>query len=220
MKYEEAVSRCWAEIDVDALLENYRTARGMLAPECELICVMKANAYGVGVRQVAKLLRAEGAKTFAVACVSEAEEVLDEVPDADVLVLGLAGALEAERAIRRGILLTAFSENSAATIAAAAERAGKMARVHGKIETGLHRLGFDPADVNALTALAILHQLQAAGYDLPEDRMADTGSTPAIPSAWCSTPNAIWARCAPARGCTACVPTATSTRSAAAPWSR
>lgn len=154
MKYEEAVSRCWAEIDVDALLENYRTARGMLAPECELICVLKANAYGVGARQVAKLLRAEGAKTFAVACVSEAEEVLDEVPDADVLVLGLAGAPEAERAIRRGILLTAFSENSAATIAAAAERAGKMARVHGKIETGLHRLGFDPADVNALTALA------------------------------------------------------------------
>ena len=58
MKYEEAVSRCWAEIDVDALLENYRTARGMLAPECELICVLKANAYGVGARQVAKLLRA------------------------------------------------------------------------------------------------------------------------------------------------------------------
>ena len=126
MKYEEAVSRCWAEIDVDALLENYRTARGMLAPECELICVLKANAYGVGARQVAKLLRAEGAKTFAVACVSEAEEVLDEVPDADVLVLGLAGALEAERAIRRGILLTAFSENSAATIAAASESLSTM----------------------------------------------------------------------------------------------
>ena len=43
-------------------------------------------------------------------------------PKGDVLVLGLAGALEAKRAIRRGILLTAFSENSAATIAAAAER--------------------------------------------------------------------------------------------------
>ena len=51
MKYEEAVSRCWAEIDVDALLENYRTAHGMLAPECELICVLKANAYGVGARR-------------------------------------------------------------------------------------------------------------------------------------------------------------------------
>lgn len=154
MKYEEAVSRCWAEIDVDALLENYRTARGMLAPECELICVLKANAYGVGARQAARLLRAEGAKTFAVACVSEAEEILDEVPDADVLVLGLAGDLEAERAVRRGILLTAFSENSAKTITAAAERAGKTARVHGKIETGLHRLGFNPDDVSALIALA------------------------------------------------------------------
>lgn len=154
MKYEEAMSRCWAEIDVDALVENYRTARSMLAPSCELICVLKANAYGLGARQTAKILRAEGARTFAVACVSEAEEILDEIPDADVLVLGLAGGTEAERAIRRGILLTAFSEASAAAICAAAERVGKTARVHGKIETGLHRLGFDPTDVRALIALA------------------------------------------------------------------
>ncbi len=154
MKYEEAVSRCWAEIDVDALVENYRTARGMLAPGCELICVLKANAYGLGARQTAKILRAEGAKTFAVACVSEAEEVLDEVADADVLVLGLAGDADAERAIRRGILLTAFSAASAAAISAAAERAGKTARVHGKLETGLHRLGFGSEDVGALIALA------------------------------------------------------------------
>lgn len=154
MRYEEATSRCWAEIDVDALVENYRTARGMLAPDCELICVLKANAYGLGARQVARILHDEGAKTFAVACEREAEEILDEVPNADVLVLGLVGDEEAERAIRRGILLTAFSEASAAAICAAAERAGSVARVHGKIETGLHRLGFDPDDVRALIALA------------------------------------------------------------------
>ena len=154
MTLSEATARCWAEINLDNLVRNYRTALGLLSPGAGLIPVLKANAYGCGAKTVARTLWQEGARLFAVACMAEAEEIKRELPDADVLVLGLTGGEECARAIEKGVILTVFSRKSAADVLNAAERAGKRARIQIKLETGLHRLGFTEAETDDMIALA------------------------------------------------------------------
>ena len=154
MNGTEARRRCWAEINLDNLITNYRRAVEKLIAPARLVCVLKANAYGTGAETVSQELYAAGARFFAVACVSEAMEIRSVLPDADILVLGLAGEEEAETAIRNGIILTLYSEKSWKSYSSSAKRAGRPARVHVKADTGLHRLGFDIGDKDIIREAA------------------------------------------------------------------
>ena len=144
ISYEEAVSRCWAEVDLTQLVQNYKNALAHLTPPTQLICVLKADAYGLGLPMVAKRLAAEGQRCFAVASYNEAEQLRCAVPKSEVLILGLCGREQLVKAIESGMLLTVFSEGYAQTVMEAARQAGKPARAHFKIETGLNRLGMEP----------------------------------------------------------------------------
>ena len=144
ISYEEATSRCWAEVDLTRLVRNYRNALSHLMPPTQLICVLKADAYGLGAPTVAKRLWQEGQRIFAVASYNEAAELRRAVPECDVLILGLCGKAQLVHAIRSGMLLTAFSDRYMQAVIKAAASVGKKARVHVKIETGLNRLGFAP----------------------------------------------------------------------------
>lgn len=143
LSYEEAVSRCWLEVDTDAIRENYRTTRVLLGDKMQTIPVLKANAYGMGIEETAKILAEEGAKLFAVAAPAEAIQIMDLIGDAKVLTMGLCGKDSAARLIRAGQYLTLYSKDNARMLSEAAKEAGVPARVHIKIDTGLHRLGFD-----------------------------------------------------------------------------
>ena len=145
ISYEEAVSRCWAEVDLSRLVLNYKNALAHLSGRTQLICVLKADAYGLGAPQVAQRLYKEGQRFFAVASFDEAAQLKAVLPDAEVLILGLCSKAQAVKAIHAGMLLTVFSAKYAETVQTAASEAGKPARAHIKIETGLNRLGLDPA---------------------------------------------------------------------------
>ena len=159
----EAVSRCWAEINIGALIENYKTAVSFLGGKSTLIPVLKANAYGCGAPYIAHTLYKEGARLFAVASLEEALEIKKTLPEADILVMGLVSAPLLPKAIEKDIILTAFSEKSAMEISAAAVGLGKKARVHLKMDTGLHRLGFGRGDLEALVKSALLPNLSIDG---------------------------------------------------------
>lgn len=143
MNITEATARCWAEIDLDALEYNYKSALSLLSPGCRLICVLKANAYGLGAKEVCRFLSELGADYFAVACMSEAEEIRSCLPNADVMVLGAVCESECLRAIEKNITLTCWSPESARMMAACATDAKKTLRLQIKADTGLHRIGFD-----------------------------------------------------------------------------
>lgn len=155
ISYEEAVSRCWAEVNLDTVAQNYKNALTHIRANAQIIGVLKADAYGLGAPEVAKRLWKEGMKIFAVASYNEAVQVKAAVPECDVLILGLAGEAQLIRAIEAGMLLTVFSEKYARTVVRAAEKAGRKARAHFKIETGLNRLGLDPATAAEIIALTL-----------------------------------------------------------------
>ncbi len=154
ISYEEATSRCWAEVDLGRLVQNYRNALTHLKPPTQLICVLKADAYGLGAPMVAKRLWQEGQRIFAVASYNEAAEIRQVLPDCEVLVLGLCGEAQLVHAIESGMLLTVFSQAYAERVVHAAEAAGTKARIHIKLETGLNRLGFEPEEAaNAVRSI-------------------------------------------------------------------
>ena len=160
---EEATARCWAEVDLDRVRKNYQSALRHLKPGVRLIAVLKANAYGLGAAKIARFLRGEGQTFFAAASFNEAEEILAAVPDADVLILGLTGGGQIGKAVADGLILTVFSERYARAVIGAAGRAGKKARVHLKVETGLHRLGLMPEE--AAEVAQLLHESGAAAIE-------------------------------------------------------
>ncbi len=146
MTYEDATSRCWLEVDLDAIRDNYRDAKAMVGAGAQIIPVLKANAYGMNAVEVGRMLAREGARRFAVASADEAEQLLAALPEVEVLAMGLVGEGAMRRFIRRGQPLTLYSESQGKQIAALAAELGVRARVHVKVDTGLHRLGLEPEE--------------------------------------------------------------------------
>ena len=150
MSLNEATSRCWAEVDLGRLTLNYKNALSHLKGNTQLICVLKADAYGLGAPMVARRLHREGANFFAVASFNEAQQLRLALPGCEVLVLGLMGDEQLASAVKQGMLITMFSDRYAGAVIRAAEEAGKKARVHVKVETGLNRLGLEPEEAPAV----------------------------------------------------------------------
>lgn len=162
MTPEAARERCWLEVDLDVLEHNYRSAKEICGEGVQIIPVLKANAYGLGAAKLSRTLAALGATLFAVAEPGEAREVR-RACGKDALVLGWIGDGQMERAVREALILTAYSPEQARCLDAAAAQAGGTARVHVKLDTGLHRLGFDPGDPEAILAACRLPHLRVEG---------------------------------------------------------
>ena len=72
---KEPEKRCWAEISPENILHNVRAIRSALPEGCRFLGVVKADAYGHGAVETAKLLEGAGADYLAVACLDEALEL-------------------------------------------------------------------------------------------------------------------------------------------------
>ena len=79
--------RCWAEIDLAALERNLRLIRASLPPHIRYVAVVKADAYGHGLQQVAGRLMHAGADLFAVANITEAAQLRELGPGWPILLL-------------------------------------------------------------------------------------------------------------------------------------
>lgn len=145
MQLARAVSRAWAEIDEDALLHNYRLARSLCRPETRFICVVKANAYGLGLFRTVQTLAQAGANWFAVAAPEEALTARRAAPDAGVLLMGPTDESYLSALILKGISLTVGTLEDGVRASRAAQAQDTKARIHIKLDTGLHRLGFSNA---------------------------------------------------------------------------
>ena len=157
-----ARSRCWVEIDLDVVESNYRSARALCGRDVQVIPVLKANAYGLGAAELSRLLFGLGARLFAVAELGEALEIR-QACGGDALVLGMIAPGQMETAVREGVIVTVYDIDQARQLDAAATRVGKKARAHVKLDTGLHRLGFDVDRIDDIDAVFELPRIQVEG---------------------------------------------------------
>ncbi len=136
-----------AKIDLDALRHNYRLARER-AGDAIAMAVIKADGYGHGIRAVAQALAAE-TDCFAVACLEEALAIRDEgLPHTVVLLEGIHAAEDVAICQRLGLEPVLHSHYQVTWLAQAPQRP----RSWVKVNSGMNRLGFAPAELTEVMA--------------------------------------------------------------------
>ena len=155
--------RVTVEIDLKALVRNYRKIVAHVRP-MKVLCVMKANAYGLGVAAYARALSDAGCENFGVAEPHEALELIRVLSAASPSVQILSSVLpdEIPEMVRAGVVLPVTDLEGARLISAAAVKAKTVARVHFKLDTGMGRLGILASDPEGIDrALATIRAVRA-----------------------------------------------------------
>lgn len=138
-------------VDLDALTGNYRTLRDRLGGKAACAGVVKADAYGLGVRRVAPALAAAGCREFFVAHLGEGLQVREVTPrDASVYVLN--GLLAGEEDEFRAAGLTPVLNNleQIRRWSEACRRAGRPLPAAVHVDTGMSRLGLPMSEAATL----------------------------------------------------------------------
>jgi len=142
----------WLEIDVDALANNIAVVREMIGPAIEVNAVVKADAYGHGLRWVGLAFESAGADRLCVASLDEALALREAGVRIPVLVLFSIPAGEAATAARNRVeIVAADVATAAATLELwRGQRSTDELVVHVEIETGLTRAGIKSEEAPAL----------------------------------------------------------------------
>ena len=162
-KLEQYLKRTWAEVDLDAISNNFKMIKKHIG-DAECMCIVKADAYGHGAVPVAKELYDCGARYFAVSNIEEALQLRDGGIYAPILILGYTPPELADVLYINDITQTVFSVSGAQKLAQIAH--GRRIKIHIKIDTGMSRLGLAGSEeeiVSQVKQICEISDLSAEG---------------------------------------------------------
>lgn len=125
----------------ERLRHNYRCLREFLHPKVQICAVVKANAYGHGIVQIAKTLEEEGSDALAVACLSEAWTLRCAGIKIPIHLLGLCLPEEIPAAIDADVIPFICTREETDLWQRSAQQADKIIQVHLAVDTGMGRIG-------------------------------------------------------------------------------
>lgn len=138
------------EVDLHALAENLNRYRSLLNPETGIVCMVKASAYGAGAIEVSKTLQDRQVDYLAVAVADEGWELRKAGISTNIMVMN-PERTSFNTLFDQKLEPEVYSFHLLDAIIRAAEHNGiTNFPVHIKIDTGMHRLGFDVSDVPEL----------------------------------------------------------------------
>jgi alanine racemase len=147
-----------AEISASAIAHNVRALKSLVG-ESLFCAVVKANGYGHGAELAAKAALEGGADSLAVAIIDEGIELRASGITAPILLLAEVPPDTIAAALRHSLTLTIGSIEGATAAVTNAETLGGRHRVHVKVDTGMHRMGVAPEDVDDV--VDILNECEA-----------------------------------------------------------
>lgn len=155
----------WAQIDLDAAIANIRGIRRLVGPQVCVTSVVKANAYGHGAIELAKVFLGHGADQVAVACLGEAVELRQGGITGRILILGHTDGHRAEELTAYGVEPTVFRYEDALRFSRAAQAQHRTVNIHIAVDTGMGRIGYEPNanGIREIQAIAALPGLQLEG---------------------------------------------------------
>ncbi len=160
---QDCSPRAIVEADLDAIAHNLHVAR-QAAPDCHIIAVVKANAYGHGLEQVVRRLEAEHPAFFGVANAMEARQVQATDCKTRPFLLGPNPPAERAEIAASGWGFTISSLEEADHFASLAADGQRVLSVHLAVDTGMGREGFLPSELgDALAHLKGLPTLHVEG---------------------------------------------------------
>lgn len=131
----------YAEIDLDALAHNYQELRRVTASSADIMAVVKADAYGHGASQVARVALQNGARFLAVARLSEAIRLRQDGLSVPILLFGYCMPSDVELMAHHNVWASLNSLAAAQRLSAEAVRLNTHITAHIKVDTGMGRLG-------------------------------------------------------------------------------
>ncbi len=142
----------YVKIDLDIIRANFEAVQRKAG--VPVMAIVKADAYGHGAVQVARLLEGKCA-FFGVSSMLEALELRQAGLTTPILILGQTPVSAFPLAIREGIRPTIFNYEDALSLSAAAQETGLPAPFHFAVDTGMSRIGFQATEAEAKVCAAI-----------------------------------------------------------------
>lgn len=142
MKMENFLRRTWAEVDLDAIKNNYLAIRNQVNQKAQIMCVIKADGYGHGAVYLGQFYEKLGADRFAVSNIEEALQLRNNGITKPVLILGFTPVSMAKELSENHITQAVFSEDYARELSDFAVKENVTVRIHIKLDTGMSRIGF------------------------------------------------------------------------------
>ena len=146
------MNRTWIELDREALAHNIRRYQSLLPAGCRIMGVVKADAYRHGARAVAAQLWELGIRHFATATLDEAVQLREAGIQGEILILGYSAPAYFHLLAEHGLTQTATCPDHAAQMETYCRENGVRLKVHIAVDTGMHRIGFLPEDLDAIAA--------------------------------------------------------------------
>ena len=158
----------WAEISLKAILHNLRVVRSHIGPKPKILAVVKSNAYGLGAVPISKTLQKAGVEWFGVTCANEGMELRESGirkphPGAHGFLARRRKATDSESSDSHSDPCGRLAPPGAGSeIRPRTEKV--RVRFHLKINTGMNRLGIEPAEIDDFaSALADCRHIQLEG---------------------------------------------------------
>lgn len=133
-----------------AIKDNLKQIKKYIGPDVGVAAVVKSNAYGHGIVAVAKAAVEAGVEFLCVDNVQEAKQICNLPKSyklkANVLILGGVESEDLPWVIKNNVRLALFNSSQSITFERSSQRCGKKAKVHIKVDTGMHRLGIEAAE--------------------------------------------------------------------------
>lgn len=130
------------EIDLAALRHNFREIQRTAGADCDVLAVVKADAYGHGVSHIAPALADAGAALFGVALIEEGVELRRLGITRPIVILGGVFPGQEADVLEHRLTPVLYDLSSAQRLSSAASAAGQTIDYHLKVDTGMSRLGF------------------------------------------------------------------------------
>ncbi|MEO8595313.1 MAG: alanine racemase [Candidatus Solibacter sp.] len=155
MKGVSAPFRSYVLVSRDQIARNYRNVCQVVGPHVEVACVVKADAYGHGALEVARVLCAEGARWLAVSSVDEGVQLRHSgIHGARILVMGGFLPFESDAVVEFDLTPAVHSLQQIRDVDRLAATWGKPVSYHLKIDSGMGRLGTRASAAEILQTLA------------------------------------------------------------------
>ena len=151
--------RAYLEIDLKNLEHNVKVLKNAMPPHCELMAVAKAECYGHGMYGTTVYLNQIGVSAFAVATIDEGIRLRKYGISGEILILGYTSPMRAKELCKYKLTQTLIDYEYSLLL----DEQGYKVTAHIKVDTGMHRLGFDADDTKEIVTAFSLENIEITG---------------------------------------------------------
>lgn len=167
---------CWLEINLDALAGNLELINSAKPDGADVLCVVKADAYGHGAEIVSHHLGDNGVDFFGVATLEEAIKLRHHGLDEDILIMGHMATYNVDELFEYDLTPMIYSYRLLHAINDAANQRDVRKQIHLKTDTGMGRLGLKRSDLSEF--LDRVNSLDHVVLDGLATHFAEAGTDP------------------------------------------